>query len=91
MKQLRFGSVWIVAAILGFSICAAAPIATAAEPKVIYKKKTSIDFNDAIVEGQIDNPEGVYVVTAPEKKFGSLLKLRPNFHRELMRDALLFK
>ncbi len=62
-----------------------------AEPKIVYKKKTSIDFNDAIVEGQIDNPEGVYVVSAPEKKFGSLLKLRPNFHRELMRDALLFK
>ena len=63
----------------------------AAEPKIVYKKKTSIDFNDAVVEGQIDNPEGVYVVSAPEKKFGSLLKLRPNFHRELMRDALLFK
>lgn len=65
--------------------------AMSAEPKIVYKKKTSIDFNDAIVEGQIDNPEGVYVVSAPEKKFGSLLKLRPNFHRELMRDALLFK
>lgn len=61
------------------------------KPKVIYKKKTSIDFNDAVVEGQIENPEGVYVVTPPEKKFGGLLKLRPNFHRELMRDALLLK
>jgi hypothetical protein len=59
--------------------------------KIIYKKKTSINFDDAIVEGSSNNPEGVYVVTPPEKQFGSLLKLRPNFHRELMRDSLLLK
>lgn len=61
------------------------------EPKIIYKKKTSIDFQDAVIEGQTDNPEGLYLVSPPEKKFGGLLKLRPNFHRELMRDALLLK
>ena len=59
--------------------------------RVIYKKRTNINFDDAIVEGTVSNPEGVYVVTPPEKQFGSLLKLRPNFHRELMRDALLLK
>lgn len=61
------------------------------EPKIIYRQKTTINFDDRIVEGTGTNPEGVYVVTPPEKQFGSLLKLRPNFHRELMRDALLLK
>ncbi len=61
------------------------------KPTIIYKKKTSVDFDDAVVEGSPNNPEGVYVVTPPEKKFGSLLKLRPNFHRELVRDSLLLK
>ena len=61
------------------------------EPKIIYKKKTAINFEDAVIEGQVENPEGVYLVSSPDKKFGSLLKLRPNFHRELMRDALLLK
>jgi hypothetical protein len=61
------------------------------QPTIIYKKKTSVSFDDAIVEGNPHNPEGVYVVTPPEKKFGSLLKLRPNFHRELVRDSLLLK
>jgi hypothetical protein len=65
--------------------------AAPSEPKVIYKKKTSIDFQDAVIEGQTDNPEGLYLVSPPDKKFGGLLKLRPNFHRELMRDALLLK
>jgi hypothetical protein len=59
--------------------------------KIIYRKRTNVSFDDAVVEGATNNPEGVYVVTPPEKKFGSLLKLRPNFHRELMRDALLLK
>ena len=73
----------------------AVTIALAAEekpkPTIVYKKRTSVSFDDAVVEGNTDNPEGVYVVTPPEKQFGSLLKLRPNFHRELMRDALLLK
>ncbi len=61
------------------------------KPKVVYRKRTVVNFDDAVVEGTTTNPEGVYVVTPPEKNFGSLLKLRPNFHRELMRDALLLK
>jgi hypothetical protein len=64
---------------------------TDGKPKVVYRKRTAVSFDDAVVEGATNNPEGVYVVTPPEKKFGSLLKLRPNFHRELMRDALLLK
>ena len=61
------------------------------KPRIVYKKKTVISFDDAIIEGELANPEGVYVVRPPEKKFGTLLKLRPHFHRELMRDALLLK
>lgn len=61
------------------------------KPTIIYRKKTAVSFDDAVLEGSANNPEGVYVVTPPEKQFGSLLKLRPNFHRELVRDALLLK
>lgn len=68
-----------------------APSASGVEPTIIYRKKSAVNFDDAVVEGSPNNPEGVYVVTPPEKKFGSLLKLRPNFHRELVRDSLLLK
>lgn len=61
------------------------------KPTIVYRKRTAVSFDDAVVEGSANNPEGVYVVTPPDKQFGSLLKLRPNFHRELMRDALLLK
>jgi hypothetical protein len=60
-------------------------------PKITYRQHSAVSFDDAVVEGSTNNPEGVYVVTPPERPTGSLLKLRPNFHRELMRDALLLK
>jgi len=69
----------------------AAPAGDGAKPNIVYRKKTTVSFDDAVVESTPDNPEGVYVVTPPEKQFGSLLKLRPNFHRELVRDSLLLK
>jgi hypothetical protein len=75
--------------VLGFFSITALADSTQKAPRIIYKKKTSMDFQDAVIEGAVDNPEGLYLVTPPEKKFGGLLKLRPNFHRELMRDALL--
>ncbi len=67
------------------------PVGGKSQTKIIYRKKSTVSFDDAVVEGSPNNPEGVYVVTPPEKKFGSLLKLRPNFHRELVRDSLLLK
>lgn len=59
--------------------------------KIIYKKKTKVSFSDAVIEGSIRNPEGVYVVPPPPQRSPDLLKIRPNFHKELMRDALLIK
>lgn len=81
----------IITLIVGFFTGISIVSAAERKPRVIYKKRTVINFDDSIIEGEIANPEGVYVVRPPEKKFGSLLKLRPHFHKELMRDALLLK
>ncbi len=59
--------------------------------KIIYRKKTKVDFSDAVVEGKGNNPEGLYVVIPKKKKFKGLLRLRRNFHKELIRDTLLLK
>jgi hypothetical protein len=86
---------WIFS-ILGLALMqpaakAADPDADMPKPNIVYRQKTAVSFDDAVVESKTDNPEGVYIVTPPEKQFGSLLKLRPNFHRELIRDSLLLK
>ena len=67
------------------------PLSLEGKKRVIYKKKTTIGLDDTLIEGQENNPEGVYVVLPKDRNFKSLLRLRKNFHKELIRDALLLK
>jgi hypothetical protein len=69
--------------------------ATAAPKKkkerVIYPKRTDLDLEGAAIEGEIRNPGEFYFQHRPEEKFDSLVKRRKNFHREMLRDAVLGK
>jgi len=54
------------------------------KPRVIYKKKTEIDFvNDRKIEGALQHPglEGIF--EPPEPVFTPLLKLRGHFNPEI--------
>jgi hypothetical protein len=51
--------------------------------KVVYKKKTTIDFSDTIIEGDLMKPEGSYVVSRKASRFSALIRLRENFLPEL--------
>lgn len=66
-----------------------------AQPKggvdVIYPKKTELDFNGMAVEGQVQSPGEFYFEHHNEEKFDSLVQRRKNFHREMLRDAVLSK
>ena len=57
-------------------------------PRVIYPKKTELDFEGAAIEGEIRNPGELYFQRRPEEKFDSLVKPRKNFHPEMVRDIL---
>lgn len=61
------------------------------EPRVVYPKKTDLDFEGARIEGEIRNPGEFYFQRRPEEKFDSLVKRRKNFHREMLRDVVLSK
>ena len=61
------------------------------KPKVVYKKKTQLDFEGMQIEGELKNPAEFYFQHRPEEKFDSLIKRRKNFHREMLRDAVLSK
>ncbi|MBI5495263.1 MAG: hypothetical protein HY904_09540 [Deltaproteobacteria bacterium] len=58
--------------------------------KVVYKKKTVIDFSDVTIEGELVKPEGSYIVNRKKTKFRNLIKIRGHFRPELSRsvDAL---
>ncbi len=59
------------------------------KPKVVYPEKTELDFEGARIEGELRNPGEFYFQHRQEPKFDSLVKRRPNFHREMLRDVVL--
>ncbi|MCM2321711.1 MAG: hypothetical protein NDJ90_00435 [Oligoflexia bacterium] len=93
--------VLILSAIGGLSFAAGLAFGSGAEaaertgnnrkPKVVYPEKTELDFEGLQIEGEIRNPGEFYFQHRKEEKFDSLVKRRPNFHREMLRDAVLLK
>lgn len=51
------------------------------------KKKTRIDFEDELVEGELKKPELFYLLQKKQFNFKRLIKLRENFLPEMRRDA----
>lgn len=62
-----------------------------AERPVIYKQHNTADFDALLLEGNIKNPNEFYFVHRSEEKFGSLVQKRKNFHKELLRDAVMMQ
>ncbi|HEV8320585.1 MAG TPA: adventurous gliding motility protein CglF [Myxococcota bacterium] len=54
---------------------------------VIYKKKTSYDFEDDVVEGELVRPEGEYIDTKRKSKHSSLIRIREHFIPEMLRTV----
>ena len=51
------------------------------------KKKTKIDFEDELVEGELKKPELFYLLQKKQFNFKRLIKLREDFLPEMRRDA----
>jgi len=57
------------------------------EDRVVVRKKTSIDFSDMAVEGDLTKPEGSYVLNRKKTDFQSLIRVRDNFNPELQKSV----
>lgn len=51
------------------------------------KKRTDIDFEDELVEGELKKPELFYLLQKKQFNFKRLIKLREDFLPEMRRDA----
>lgn len=58
-----------------------------AAPKVEYKKQTVYDFDDDIVEGELQRPDGEMIDTIKKADHSSLIKIREHFIPELVKSA----
>lgn len=55
--------------------------------KVVFNKKTVIDFSDVNIEGELTKPEGSYIKNRKKTRFRNLIELRGNFRPELKRSV----
>lgn len=60
------------------------------DDRVVYEKKTAVDFSDVNIEGELSKPEGSYIKNRKRTSFRSLIELRGHFRNEMRRsvDAL---
>ena len=56
-------------------------------PSVKYKKKTVYDFDDDLVEGELQRPDGEFIDTQRRAKHSSLITIRADFIPEMLKSA----
>jgi hypothetical protein len=56
-------------------------------PGVVYKKETTYDFEDDVVEGSFIRPEGEYLDSRRAARHSSLIKIRESFVPEMLKSA----
>ncbi len=81
----------LVCAMMFVSVSAFAQEAPAGDgkgaTKIEYKKKTSYDFEDDLVEGDLLKPEGEVLGSRAKTKHSSLIKIRENFIPEMLKSV----
>ena len=85
---------WVFALLLltqNFCFFAPADAGEEGKKKIVYEKNTKLDFEGLNLEGELKNPAEFYFQHRSPEKFDSLLKKRNNFHREMLRDAVMSK
>ncbi|MCB0390529.1 MAG: hypothetical protein KDD58_04530 [Bdellovibrionales bacterium] len=58
-----------------------------AQSKGESRKRTTINFEDELVEGEVQKPELLYLLQKKQFNFKRLIKLRENFLPEMRRTA----
>ncbi|MDZ4660361.1 MAG: hypothetical protein SGJ18_01945 [Pseudomonadota bacterium] len=76
---------------MGFSLITLGSFASAQdaakEPKGSKVKKTTIDFEDELVEGEFKKPELFYLLQRKQFNYKRLIKLRKDFIPEMKQTA----
>lgn len=57
------------------------------DDKVVYKKRTLVDFNDVTLEGELSKPEGAYMHSHRTARFNTLINYRTSFADELQKSV----
>ena len=86
MKRLLISAAVVLSAALAAPAFAQSKVVQEAD-KTVFRKKTTIDFTDVAVEGELTKPEGTYALSKKKTNFKSLIKVRDNFTPELQKSV----
>jgi hypothetical protein len=71
-------------AVLLSSMQTLAQVDVVREPdKLVFRKKTMIDFTGVVQDGDRTGPPGTYELAKPKASFANMIKVRANFTPEL--------
>lgn len=56
-------------------------------PKVKYREKTQVDFNESQIDGSLTTPDGDYLRSTKRAEFENLIRLRSDFFDELEQSS----
>ncbi|MBL9044037.1 MAG: adventurous gliding motility protein CglF [Myxococcales bacterium] len=98
MRKLTMALALLMTLGLGAAQAQEAPAAGGAAPAaggaagggpggVQYKQKTTYDFDDDTVEGDLVRPDGEMIDSRSKAKHSSLIKIRENFIPELLKGV----
>lgn len=86
MRKLR-NTLFIVALFAASAGFAQEDAVVEEEDKVVFQKKTMIDFSDVNIDGELTKPEGSYIKNRKKTRFRNLIEMRGNFRPELARSV----
>ena len=82
----KFIAIAAASFVLGIASIASAQ-STDGEEGIIYKKKTTINFEDDTIDGDLTRPDGAYVESRKRVRHSNLIKIRENFDHEIMNSV----
>jgi hypothetical protein len=60
---------------------------SAGEGNVRYRKKTEIDFEDVLVDGELKKPHGAYLLDKRQSSFNPLIRMKEDFNTEMIESV----
>ncbi|MDZ4676916.1 MAG: hypothetical protein SGI74_05340 [Oligoflexia bacterium] len=89
MKSLAIKTFhWLLAITFGLTLLVwQAELALAQNSPAQKQKRTNVDFEDQLVQGEVKKPELFYLLQKKQFNFGKLIKLRENFVPEMSKTA----
>ncbi len=57
------------------------------QPKVVYEKKTEINFEDDTIDGDLKRPDGEYVEARRKVSHSNLIRIREDWREKVMQAS----